>query len=168
MLFSLIIRLSKSLIALSALTTLGLTMNTIMKAHRMAKDANLKTIDKFNNGTIHTIIHEFAHTFVNCYTEGNKLQIPKNLEKEVKKMGYGNPIAYLNDTIVRAITIKLREKIQNIDIQKFFDRENKVGFVYVNSVYQKLVNYETQSLSWQEYFPDLISSITQNYETKNI
>lgn len=125
---------------------------------------NLKTIDKFNNGTTHTIIHEFAHNFVNCFTEGNQLQIPENLEKELKNMGYGNPIAYLNDTIVRAITIRLREKIQNIDVQKFFDREDKLGFIYVKKVYQELVNYEKQSLSWEEYFPRLISSIIQNKE----
>lgn len=129
---------------------------------------NLKTIDEFNNGTVHTIIHEFAHTFVNCYTERSQLQIPKNLEKTLKNMGYGNPIAYLNDTIVRAITIRLREKIQNIDIQKFFEREDKFGFVYVKKVYQELVDYEKQSLSWEEYFHRLISSITKNEEIHKI
>ena len=36
----------KSLIALSALTTFGLTANTIIKAHKMAKNRNLNTIDR--------------------------------------------------------------------------------------------------------------------------
>lgn len=120
---------------------------------------DFKTIERFNNGTIHTIIHEFAHNFVNCYTYNNQLQIPDELTNKLKNMGYGNPISYLNDTIVRAITIRLREKIYNVDIQKFLDIEDKFGFVYVKNVYQELVNYEKQSLSWEEYFPKLLSSI---------
>ena len=127
---------------------------------------DFKTMQKFNNGTIHTIIHEFVHNFVNCYTNNNQLSIPEDLKKELKNMGYGNPIAYLNDTIVRAITIRLREKIQNIDIQKFFNIEDKFGFVFVRKVYQELLVYENQSTSWEEYFPKLLSSIIKKQETK--
>ena len=127
---------------------------------------DFKTIQKFNNSTIHTIIHEFAHNFVNCYTNNNQLSIPEDLKKELKNMGYGNPISYLNDTIVRAITIRLREKIQNVDIQKFFDREDKFGFIFVRKVYQELLVYEKQSTSWEEYFPKLLSSIIKEQETK--
>ncbi len=126
---------------------------------------DFKTIEKFNNGTIHTIIHEFAHNFVNCHTNNNQLSIPEDLKEELKNVGYGNPIAYLNDTIVRAITIRIREKIQNVDIQKFFDRENKFGFVFVRKVYQELLVYENQSTSWEEYFPKLLSSIIKEQET---
>jgi len=126
---------------------------------------DFKTIEKFNNSTIHTIIHEFAHNFVNCYTNNNQLSIPKDLKKELKNMGYGNTIAYLNDTIVRAITIRLREKIQNVDIQKFFDIEDKFGFIFVRKAYQELLVYENQSTSWEEYFPKLLSSIIRKQET---
>lgn len=123
---------------------------------------NFKTIEKFNNGTIHTIIHEFAHNFVNCYTDCNKLQIPKDLRKKLKTIGYGNAISYLNDTIVRATTIRLREKIQKIDIQKFFDIENKIGFKYVKKAYEELIVYESQSIPWKDYFPKLLSFIITN------
>lgn len=129
---------------------------------------DFKTIEKFNNSTIHTIIHEFAHNFVNCYTNNNQLSIPEDLKKELKNMGYGHPIVYLNDTIVRAITIRLREKIQNIDIQKFFNIEDKFGFVFVRKVYLELLVYENQSTSWEEYFPKLLSSITQRKEISKI
>lgn len=53
---------------------------------------DFKTIEKFNNGTVHIIIHEFAHNFVNCYTNNNKLQIPEELTNKLKNMGYRNSI----------------------------------------------------------------------------
>ena len=125
---------------------------------------DFKTIYNFNNGTIHTIIHEFAHNFVNCYTDKNQLQIPEDLRNKLKNVGYENPISYLNDTIVRAITIRLREKIQNLDIKKFFDIEEKFGFVYVEKVYRELLVYESQNKSWEKYFPKLLKSITKKEE----
>ena len=125
---------------------------------------DFKTINKFNNGTIHTIIHEFVHNFVNCYTDNNRLLIPDELRNKLKNMGYGNPISYLNDTIVRAITIRLREKIENIDTQKFFDIENKFGFVYVKKVYNELLEYEGQTTSWKEYIPKLLELIKEKEE----
>ena len=88
------------------------------------------------------------------------------MKKELKNLWYANPIVYLNDTIVRAITIRLREKIQNIDIQKFFNIEDKFGFVFVRKAYQELLVYENQSISWEEYFPKLLSSIIKKQETK--
>lgn len=42
----------KSLLMLSILTTLGLTGNVIYKAHNMAKDKNLKTIDETKESTV--------------------------------------------------------------------------------------------------------------------
>ncbi len=42
----------KALISLSALTTLALTANTIIKAHKMAKNRNLKTIDINKESTV--------------------------------------------------------------------------------------------------------------------
>lgn len=118
---------------------------------------DFKTIEKFNNGTVHIIIHEISHNFVNCYTEGNKLHIPESFKNLLKKIGYGNAFSYLNDTIVRAITILLRSKIQNIDVQNFLNKEDSLGFVYVRKVYEELIKYEKQSKSWEEYFPKIIS-----------
>ena len=42
----------KALISLSALTTFILTANVINKAHKMASDRNLKTIDKTKESTV--------------------------------------------------------------------------------------------------------------------
>lgn len=127
---------------------------------------DFKTIEKFNNGTLHMIIHEFMHNFVNCYSGDKYLQIPKYLQKELSIIGYDNAVSYLNDTIVRAITIRFREKIQKVDVQKFFVREENMGFIYVQNVYKELLEYEKQNLPWEKYFHKLIS-IMLNIQEKN-
>ena len=120
---------------------------------------NFKTISPYNDGSKHTIIHEFCHGFVNQNTE--KQKINKFFDLKFAPQGYKNPISYLNDTIVRAMTIRLREKLDNIDVQKFFNIEKNMGFVYVKDVYQEILNYEKQNLNWEEYFPTLLSKISK-------
>lgn len=129
---------------------------------------DFKAIQSFNNGYVHIIIHEICHCFVNCNTENNKLQIPEALKVKLKNYGYGNPVAYLNDTVVRAMTIRLRDKVENIDVEKFINKEHSFGFVYVKDAYQELLKYEEQNLSWEEYFPNLISFITQNNQLNKL
>ena len=57
--------------------------------------------------------------------------------------------------------LRLREKLDNIDVQKFFNIEKNMGFVYVKDVYQEILNYEKQNLNWEEYFPTLLSKISK-------
>ena len=121
---------------------------------------DFKTILPFDNGYKHILIHEFCHSFVNSNTNTNKLNIPKDILSEIKKDGYNNPIAYLNDTIVRAMAIRFREKLDKIDAKKFLERENSFGFVYVKDVYQELLKYEKQDLSWEKYFPKLMLNLS--------
>lgn len=121
---------------------------------------DFKSIEPFNKGYNHIIIHEICHCFVNCNTEKNKLEIPDNFKFKLKNLGYGNPVSYLNDTIVRAMTIRIREKLEYIDCEKFFDKEKTFGFVFVKDVYNELIKYENQYLSWEEYFLNIIKSLS--------
>ena len=120
---------------------------------------DFETIEPFNKGYNHIIIHEICHCFVNCNTKQIKLQLPEEFILKLKSVGYGNSISYLNDTIVRAMTIRLREKLENIDVQKFLNREKDWGFVLVADVYQELIKYENQNLSWEEYFTNFIKNV---------
>ena len=126
------------------------------------------TIEPFNKGYNHIIIHEICHCFVNCNTENNKLCIPDEFKLKLKNVGYGNPVSYLNDTIVRAMTIRLREKFENIDSQKFLSREKDWGFIFVKDVYDALIEYENQNLSWEEYFPNIIKYLLHKKANEKI
>lgn len=128
---------------------------------------DLKGIEPFNKSLNHDIIHEFCHNFVNPNTENEGLQIPTELKTELKKYGYGNPKAYLNDTIVRAMTIRLREKIYKIDVSKFLELENRFGFVYVKDFYYEILNYEKQNITWEKYFPKFLSKFFEQKKRRD-
>lgn len=135
----------------------GFTVNNRHIANIGLLSEDLKTIKPFDNGYNHIIIHEFCHNFVNCHTGNKTLQMPADFEQRLNDIGYGNPISYLNDTLVRAMTIKLRERIENIDVQKFFNIESRFGFIFVRDVYYDLVDYEKTNMQWEEYIPELLS-----------
>ena len=89
----------------------GFNINNTNIANIGLLSEDFKTIEPFNNGYNHIIIHEFCHNFVNCYTEDRELIMPEDFIQNLNEMGYRNPISYLNDTIVRAMTIRLRKKL---------------------------------------------------------
>ena len=82
----------------------------------------------------------------------------------VAKIGYSNKISYINDTIVRALTIRIREKLDNIDIQKFLLREHNFGFIHTKDVYNQIVNFENQNIDWDTYFPNILNVFNKNKE----
>lgn len=41
------------------------------------------------------------------------------------------------------------------------DREDKFGFIYVKDVYLALDKYESQNFSWENYFPELLSTMME-------
>lgn len=146
----------------------GFKVNKINIANIGLLSEDLKTIKPFDNGYNHIIIHEFCHNFVNCYTEKNKLKIPEDFEKILNDSGYANATSYLNDTVVRAMTIRLRERIENIDVQKFLNKESRLGFVFVKDVYYDLIKYEDKNIVWEEHLPKLVSSLIKYPIIQNI
>ena len=124
-----------------------------------------KTINPFDDGYTHIILHEFMHSFVNkntlkCLNSGASLNIDKSLFRAVKH--YQNQVSYFNDTVVRALTIRLREKLYGIDKDKFFEIEKRQGFSFVREIYNELLVFEKQNAKWSEYFPNMIKVFSKN------
>lgn len=135
----------------------GFKINNKIIANIGLLSQDSKTIDKFNNGYSHIIIHEFCHNFVNLNTLN--LKISDSFIDKLKAQDYKNPKAYLNDTIVRAMTIRINEKISNINVKKFLDSEHEMGFGNVKKVYEEIIKYEKQNVGWRDYFPNFINII---------
>lgn len=123
---------------------------------------------KFDKGFSHIIIHEFLHAFVNPLTTKSLGDINFTLDLESKhkleKLGYGNRISYINDSIVRALTIRIREKMTNIDVNKFLTREQDWGFVHVKDIYSEILKFEQQDLSWDKYFVNFLKVFEEERE----
>lgn len=126
---------------------------------------DFKKIELFNKGYSHIIIHEFLHSFVNENTNKNirdiKLELVYQPNKNLQTMGYNNKISYINDTIVRALTIRLRKALDNIDDNKFLDKEASWGFVYIKDVYMEILNFEKQQLSWDKYYSNILHAFNK-------
>ena len=75
---------------------------------------------------------------------------------------YQNQVSYFNDTVVRALTIRLREKLYGIDKDKFFEIEKRQGFSFVREIYNELLVFEKQNAKWSEYFPNMIKVFSKN------
>ena len=126
---------------------------------------DLKTINPFDNGYTHNILHEFMHSFVNentlkCLKSGVKLNVDESLLGITKD--YQNHISYFNDMVVRALTIRLREKLNGIDKDRFFEIEKRQGFSHVKEIYNELLDFEKQNVRWSEYFPNVIKAFKNN------
>ena len=107
----------------------------------------------------------FMHSFVNkntlkCLNSGAILNIDKSLFRAVKH--YQNQVSYINDTVVRALTIRLREKLYGIEKDKFFEIEKRQGFSFVREIYNELLVFEKQNAKWSEYFPNMIKAFSKN------
>lgn len=127
---------------------------------------DLESINKFDKGYSHIIIHEFLHPFVNPLTEKYNhcinFELDKDAQNKLSKIGYNNKISFINDTIVRALTIRVREKIDDINAQKFINREHSLGFTKTQDVYNKIIEFENQNKHWNEYFCSILQVFKSN------
>jgi len=144
----------------------GFKANNTIYANVGLLSENYSKIDSFDNGYRSIITHEIMHCFVNCLTEKYNIKsFDFGINEKAKKFGYNNKISYINDTIVRALTIRLMEKLFNINKDKFIKLEESFGFDKVGYVYNEILNYEKQNKSWEEYFENVIN-LFYNQKTK--
>ena len=90
---------------------------------------DLQTISPFDGGFAHIIIHEFLHPFVNPLSEklyyNLKGKLLPNINPINMPKGYQNKLSFINDTIVRALTIRIREQLSSINAEKFLSFEKR-------------------------------------------
>ncbi len=136
----------------------GIKINNQMWANIGLLSEDYKSIVRFNDGYTHIILHEFIHSFVNGNTEKHLQNFNLNIsDKHTKKIKhYENKISYINDTIVRGLTIRLREQLNGINSENFFAIEKQQGFTLIEKVYDAVLKYEKQDLSWNDYFPNIL------------
>ncbi len=120
------------------------------------------SIQPFNKGYVNIVIHEFLHMFVNPNTDSLKNSIDFVLNEyqssKLKKIGYNNKFAYINDTIVRALTIRVMQKLANANAEEILKREEQWGFIHIKRIYKQILVYEKQKeQNFSEYFINLIN-----------
>ena len=78
----------------------------------------------------------------------------------------------INESIVRALTILLHSKInKELDIQKWIEHEVSLGFIYVPTIYEELLNYDinrTEFESIDEFYEQICNTVLQTINKKEI
>lgn len=82
--------------------------------------------------------------------------------------GYANDFSMVNETIIRAMTIRIYHLMTDLDEdEERLANEEKQGFKYVRVVYEKLLEYENMRdryVDIDSYYLEIASSILANLQ----
>ncbi len=91
-------------------------------------------------------LHEFLHCIINPITTKYNIFNSESSyikdEIDLTKSGYKTDYSIINETIVRAITLRIYNSITNKDINDRLEREYNNGFLHIKEVYSLLKEYE--------------------------
>jgi len=104
------------------------------------------------------LFHEFAHSFVNPLTEEfmqefkDPERLYKPIETQMENMAYGHWTAMINEHIIRAVEIKLTDRVEPLP------NGERRGFIYIRPLYNLLSEYNmTQYRSFREFYPEIVN-----------
>ena len=133
-------------------------------------------IDSFNNPVfedhwaINLIIHEFSHSFCNPLIMENYPKMKRKANeffklnaKTLRKQAYSNSQIMLYEILVRASVIKYLSDHSQIDPKKYFFREIKNGFIWIEELYNSFDKYEQN----REKYPTLRSFMPEIVNVQN-
>lgn len=120
-----------------------------------------------------TLIHEFSHPYCNPlidkYWQSMKAKadvVYKKVETQMKSMAYGTAKIMMNETFVRASTIRYSITVQRTsDYEQLIRNEETRGFLLVRSLVAALeIRQENQPLypTMEDFMPELVKVINAN------
>lgn len=117
-----------------------------------------------------TSIHEYLHSIINPLTAkyGYFTNDTKYLFNEENTIsGYNSDIAMANETIIRAMTVRIYYLITGIFDEERLVRDEEKGFKRIRTVYNKLMEYENNRETYQDidsFYLNMAKAISGNLE----
>ena len=144
-----------------------------LRARRFAKDNNLFYIE--NSTTyLFTSIHEYLHSIINPITTKYNIfnyETDYLYDKENPLPGYGNDFCMINETIIRAMTIRIFYLLTGIDKTEELNIDEEYGFKYVKIVYDKLLEYENNRDKYSDidmFYTEIVNLILEVINNKKL
>lgn len=118
--------------------------------------------------------HEFSHSFINPITEKNiKLANSYDvlfgpIKDKMKSMAYSSWETCLNEHIIRALTARFVYNDGNSEDTNTLYKEKNQGFIYVESLFNKLEEYEKNRDKYptiEDFYPELLKALDE-FKTK--
>lgn len=143
-----------------------------LRARRIAKDNNLFYIE--NSTTyLFTSIHEYLHSIINPITSKYNIfnyETTYLYNKDKPLAGYENDYCIINETIIRAMTIRIFNILTGINRdEEELEADENYGFEYIRIVYYKLKEYEGNRNKYfdiEMFYIEIANAIIEKTNTK--
>ena len=126
---------------------------------------------------LHTLIHEFSHSFVNHLVDNNikafeesgkKLFEP--VQEQMRRQNYGNWTTMIYETLVRVSVIKYMKdhNYSHLDVQKEINEQINLGYLWIEDLLSEIEEYDrkrTEYPTLESFMPKIINAF-QTYPQK--
>lgn len=124
------------------------------------------------------LFHEFSHSIVNPLSDKYLSELYSPLSDKtidiLRRQAYSNGVCYFNESVIRAMTI-LYENYFTKTTKKEEEnilKEEKHGFVHTRLLLDKLKEFQSMNISFEEFYPSLKEVFEINAEicdvTRNV
>lgn len=134
-------------------------------------DSTIHINKTISSDIIQTLIHEFNHSYCNPMVEKYWNKIEKNagkiyklFDKEMSNQAYSNPNNMVNETLVRAATIKYLTDNTKISLEILFKQEEDKSFFCIRDVYNALNTYSQEHSKYpnfDSFMPELCNQFNK-------
>ena len=120
------------------------------------------------------LFHEFSHSIVNPLSDKYLSELYSPLSDKtisiLNHQAYSNGVCYFNESVIRAMTILYEnyfiKTIKNEE-KNIIEEENR-GFVHTRLLLDKLKEFQSMNISFEEFYPTLQEVFETNVENINI
>ncbi len=123
----------------------------------------------YNKNKKETLVHEFCHSFCNQLgekyypeMETKALDFYKSVSNRMRRQAYGSARTMINETLVRASTIKYLEDegASAAQINRLLNIEKANGFLWIDKLYESLSDYSTARNKYKtldDFMPNIVT-----------
>ena len=120
------------------------------------------------------LFHEFSHSIVNPLSDKYLSELYSPLSDKtisiLNRQAYSNGVCYFNESVIRAMTILYENyftKTTKNEEKNIIEEENR-GFVHTRLLLDKLKEFQSMNISFEEFYPTLQEVFETNVENINI
>ncbi len=126
---------------------------------------------------LHTLIHEFSHSFVNHLVDNNITALEESgkklfepVQEKMRRQNYGHWTIMMYETLVRASVIKYMKdhNYSDIDVKKEINGQLSLGYLWIEDLLSEIDEYErkrTEYPTLESFMPTIIAAF-QTYPQK--
>ncbi|MBU8869314.1 MAG: DUF4932 domain-containing protein [Gemmatimonadales bacterium] len=118
-----------------------------------------QNLPDFPEKVIHTIVHEFSHSFINPLVDDHEKALESAgqalyplVAEKMKSKAYGNWQTMFYESLVRVMTIKWISDTAGEDkVSRHLEHQQRIGFYWISELFEVLAEYENNRDQYQTF-----------------